>query len=149
MTQSALSTTQATCIATSFSPKNQRSQHLLSSVLCHIFLPKILQSRRNHEFRKNPCLGCRQGSWDLTSRRFQLHFRRYCTKSFLKQPALATRAKRSHITFDNHSNPTVPRNTLMTSDTLTSHAVSENTFESGGSPPDPAPPPRNTSYCAL
>ena len=89
---------------------------------------------------KNPCPGCRKGRWDLTSNGFRMHFRRYCTKSFLKHPALATGAKRSHITFDNHSHPTVPRNALMASDTLTSHAVFENAFESEGSPPDTALP---------
>ena len=86
--------------------------------------------------RNYPCPGCLQGSWDLTSGSFKHHFSRYCTKSFLKRPALATSAKRSHITYDSHSNPTVPRNALMASDTLTSFTVSENTFEFEDSPPD-------------
>ena len=76
----------------------------------------------------------------MTSGRFQHHFRRYCTKNnFLKEkePAPATSAKKSRITYGSHSNPTVPRNPLMASDTLTSSTVSKNSFESEGSPPDP------------
>ena len=76
--------------------------------------------------RKKTCPGCRQGSWDLTSGRFKHHFSRYCTKSFLKEPALARSANRSHITYDSHSNPTVPHNPLVASNTLTSFAVSKN-----------------------
>ena len=87
--------------------------------------------------RKKPCPGCRQGSSDLTSGRFKHHFSRYCTKSFLKEPAPARSAKRSHITYDSHSNPAVPRNPLMASDTLTSSSVSENPFKSEGSPHNP------------
>ena len=58
---------------------------------------------------------------------------------------------RSHVTYGRHSNPSVPRNPLMASDTLTSSTVSENPFESEGSPPDPrkespAPAPTEQSH---
>ena len=46
-------------------------------------------------------------------------------------------ANRLHVAYDSHINPSAPRNPLMVSDTLTSSTVSENPFESEGSPPDP------------
>ena len=85
--------------------------------------------------RKKPCPGCRQGSWDLNSRSFKHHFGRYCTKTFLKESAPAmTSTNRSHITYDSHSNPTVPRNALMAGDTLTSFTVTDDLFPDVPSP---------------
>ena len=86
--------------------------------------------------KRKPCPGCRQGSYDLASRAFTLHFRHHCHKSFLAA-SVPTSAKQSRLTYDTHSNPTVPCNPLMTSDTLTSSSFAENPFESEDSPPNP------------
>ena len=86
--------------------------------------------------KRKPCPGCRQGSYDLASRAFTLHFRHHCHKSFLPA-SVPTSAKRPRLTYDTHSNPTVPRNPLMASDTLTSSSFAENPFESEDSPPNP------------
>ena len=86
--------------------------------------------------KRKPCPGCRQGSYDLANRAFTLHFRDHCHKSFLPT-FVPTSAKRPRLTYDTHSNPTVLRNPLMASDTLTSSSFSTNPVESEDSPPNP------------
>jgi len=85
--------------------------------------------------KRKPCPGCREGSYEIGSRSFTFHFRHHCHKRFLKED-VPNQTKRPRLTHDIHSNPTVQRNPLMASDTLTS-SFSENPFDLEGSPPDP------------
>ena len=92
---------------------------------------------------KRPCPGCHEVSWDLSSNQFSWHFRHNYNKRFLEDVAPAS-ANRSHVTYDSHSNTSVPRNLLLASDTLTSSMFAENPFESERSPADPR---RSTDTC--